>query len=105
MSRDSLHAHPKNSQVDAVKELRLRQWARTHYITSEKRPRLWHPIVLDEMLKMDEEHRTSLSTQKIYAIDRAMEHKPHSELWARATSMVRYQPMEMIGLPTELFFG
>ncbi len=97
----------KTSSVDAVRELRLRQWARLNFVNAEKRPRLWHPIVLEEMGKMDQELAREQPAGKIYAIDAPHEHVPHEELWARATSMTRYEPMESLNakLPTELFFG
>jgi hypothetical protein len=41
------------SNVDLTKELRLRRWARTHYVTQSKRSDSWHPIVLNEMSKRD----------------------------------------------------
>ena len=41
--------------VDAVKELRLRRWARTNFVTAQRRSESWHPIVLDEMQVKDAE--------------------------------------------------
>lgn len=42
-------------QLDLIRELRLRQWARTHYVPVAERGRGWHPIVLDEMRRKDAE--------------------------------------------------
>ena len=41
--------------VDLIKELRLRKWAREHYVRPEQRGRQWHPIVLEEMSYRDAE--------------------------------------------------
>ena len=44
-----------STNIDLIRELRLRQWARGHYVRLESRSRSWHPIVLDEMRRRDEE--------------------------------------------------
>ncbi len=44
-----------NADVDAIEEIRLRTWARKHYAPARERDNSWHPIVLDEMGKMDRE--------------------------------------------------
>ena len=43
------------AEVDLIEELRLRRWARENYVPSEQRVRSWHPVILDEMLRKDEE--------------------------------------------------
>ena len=43
------------SGIDLIRELRLRQWARTHYVPVGLRSHSWHPLVLDEMRRRDEE--------------------------------------------------
>ncbi|MCA9079933.1 MAG: hypothetical protein KDA58_05210 [Planctomycetaceae bacterium] len=40
--------------VDPVEEIRLRVWARQHYVPQEQRSDL-HPVILDEMRRRDEE--------------------------------------------------
>ncbi|MEX0702733.1 MAG: hypothetical protein WD069_11625 [Planctomycetales bacterium] len=35
--------------MDLIKELRLRRWARTHYVSAARRRPEWHAVVLDEM--------------------------------------------------------
>lgn len=107
MERTTLHALPKSAAVDVVKELRLRQWARTHYVAIEKRPRLWHPIVLDEMTRMDSEGEVVDSSAKIYAVDGPMKHRPHDEILSNAMKTIRYEPTASwdVGVPTELFLG
>ncbi len=107
MERPTLHALPKSAAVDVVKELRLRQWARTHYVAIEKRPRLWHPIVLDEMIRMDSEGEVVDSSAKIYAVDGPMKHRPHDEILSNAMKTIRYEPTASwdVGVPTELFLG
>ena len=45
----------ETSDVDPIDEMRLRTWARKNYAPATKRPRDWHPIILDEMGKKDRE--------------------------------------------------
>lgn len=45
----------ETSGIDLIRELRLRQWARTHYVPLDLRSDSWHPLVLDEMRRRDEE--------------------------------------------------
>lgn len=50
--------------MDLVRELRLRQWARQHYVPVEKRQAGWHPIVLEEMQLRDlEAAKANLSSE------------------------------------------
>jgi hypothetical protein len=35
--------------LDLVEELRLRRWAREHYVAPEVRSAAWHPVVHEEM--------------------------------------------------------
>ncbi len=44
-----------STNIDLIRELRLRQWARGHYVSLASRSPSWHPIVLDEMRRRDEE--------------------------------------------------
>lgn len=46
---------PNVASIDLIRELRLRQWARIHYVPAEMRSHSWHPLVLDEMRRRDEE--------------------------------------------------
>ena len=41
--------------IDLIDELQLRHWARTNYVAADTRESDWHPIVLDEMRRRDEE--------------------------------------------------
>jgi hypothetical protein len=41
------------SELDLIEELKLRRWAREHYVPRNLRERNWHPVVLDEMEKKD----------------------------------------------------
>jgi hypothetical protein len=43
------------ADVDVVKELRLRRWARVNYVPADQRSHGWHPVVLDEMRSKDDE--------------------------------------------------
>ncbi len=40
--------------IDPIEEIRLRTWARTHYVQEDERSNL-HPVILDEMQRRDEE--------------------------------------------------
>ena len=42
-----------SGQVDFLKELRLRRWARENYVPTNQRKVNWHPLVLDEMRLRD----------------------------------------------------
>jgi hypothetical protein len=44
-----------DGEVDLVEEMRLRTWARKNYVAACERDENWHQIVLDEMLRIDEE--------------------------------------------------
>lgn len=44
-----------DENVDFVKELRLRRWARENYVRPENRVSSWHPVVLNEMRNKDAE--------------------------------------------------
>lgn len=41
------------AELDFIEELRLRRWAREHYVPSGQRERSWHPVILDEMGRKD----------------------------------------------------
>ena len=43
------------SRLDLASELRLRRWARLNYVSADRRPASWHPVVLAEMLCRDVE--------------------------------------------------
>lgn len=41
------------AEIDFIEELRLRRWAREHYVPRDRRETNWHPLVLDEMHRKD----------------------------------------------------
>ena len=43
------------AELDFIEELRLRRWAREHYVPRGQRQMSWHPVVHDEMNKKDHE--------------------------------------------------
>lgn len=43
------------SEVDFIDELRLRRWAREHYVPASQREMSWHPVILDEMVQKERE--------------------------------------------------
>lgn len=49
------------AEVDFIEELRLRRWAREHYVPSERRQINWHPVILDEMQRKDSESEEALT--------------------------------------------
>jgi hypothetical protein len=50
------------ADVDFIEELRLRRWAREHYVPRGQRQKSWHPIVHEEMEKKDREKGPSEPT-------------------------------------------
>lgn len=48
-------ATSSRSDVDFIEELRLRRWARENYVPGTARKHNWHPIILEEMSRKDEE--------------------------------------------------
>jgi len=50
-----------SAEIDFIEELRLRRWAREHYVTAERRENAWHPVVIDEMRRKDREMSTAYS--------------------------------------------
>lgn len=53
--------------IDIVRELRLRQWAREHYVPENERLHSWHPVVLDEMHRRDLELLVRFITETMEA--------------------------------------
>jgi hypothetical protein len=45
------------AELDLIEELRLRRWAREHYVPRSQRENSWHPVVHDEMTQKDRETR------------------------------------------------
>jgi hypothetical protein len=43
------------AELDFIQELRLRRWAREHYVPRDQRDRTWHPVVHDEMDRKENE--------------------------------------------------
>jgi hypothetical protein len=42
-------------EIDPIEEIRLRTWARQHYLPVDERSVNLHPVVLDEMARRDRE--------------------------------------------------
>jgi hypothetical protein len=51
--------------ADLVEELRLRRWARENYVVAGRRDESWHPLVLDEMCRRDQELTTVASYAEV----------------------------------------
>ncbi len=45
------------TDVDPIEEIRLRTWARNNFAHPTEREENWHPIILDEMGRKDQEAR------------------------------------------------
>ena len=43
------------AEVDFIEELRLRRWARENYVVADDRASDWHPIIIEEMSRKDQE--------------------------------------------------
>ncbi len=43
------------AELDMIEELRLRRWARENYVPAEQRQLTWHPVILEEMVRKDQE--------------------------------------------------
>jgi hypothetical protein len=48
-------------EVDFIEEMRLRRWARENYVSADERDVMWHPIVLVEMKRKDEEIKRAVN--------------------------------------------
>jgi hypothetical protein len=44
-----------SAELDLIEELKLRRWARENYAPPNQRQPDWHPVVLEEMRRKDEE--------------------------------------------------
>jgi hypothetical protein len=44
-----------SAELDFIEELRLRRWARENYVPRDSRKASWHPVVLEEMDRKEEE--------------------------------------------------
>ena len=55
------------AELDLIEELRLRRWAREHYVPRNERRISWHPVVHDEMSKKDTESPELVETVTAYA--------------------------------------
>lgn len=82
--------------IDLIKELRLRKWARMHYVPPEKRCRSWHPIVLDEMAQKDVEleespRRYGSAASYVPLAPAPALRGPHAE-FARPHTIPEYEP-------------
>jgi hypothetical protein len=57
-----------SKDVDFIEELRLRRWARENYVPANDRNFGWHPIILEEMSRKDEESFTEQSLSYASAV-------------------------------------
>jgi hypothetical protein len=58
----SLHT-PLTASLDPIVELKLRRWAREHYVPAAERDPLWHPVVWQEMAARDRERAAVAAVQ------------------------------------------
>jgi hypothetical protein len=59
------------AEVDFIEELRLRRWARENYVPDAERKRGWHPIILEEMRRKDEEASYDDEPSPAFAVSEA----------------------------------
>jgi hypothetical protein len=43
------------ADLDLIEELRLRRWARENFVPIDQRQTNWHPVILEEMDRKDDE--------------------------------------------------
>ena len=43
------------ADLDLIEELRLRRWARENFVPIDQRQKNWHPVILEEMDRKDDE--------------------------------------------------
>ncbi len=48
-----------DDELDLVEEMRLRTWARKNYVEASERDATWHPVIRDEMARIDNETLTA----------------------------------------------
>lgn len=53
MTQTQLEVAPTEEKLDVIEEMRLRTWARRNYTSEDEREQDWHPVILDEMRKVD----------------------------------------------------
>ncbi len=56
------------AELDFIEELRLRRWAREHYVPPSQRKQTWHPVVHEEMEKKDREAPAPRVASPAYAM-------------------------------------
>jgi hypothetical protein len=57
------------AELDFIEELRLRRWAREHYVPAHERLHNWHPIIHEEMEKKDFETGDSVASPAFVTSD------------------------------------
>ncbi len=58
------------AEVDFIEELRLRRWARENYVPVSQRERTWHPIILEEMGRKDQDSQSPAFVRNVVVADR-----------------------------------
>ena len=99
--------------ISLIQELRLRQWARRNYVPSEaRRDDEWHPVVLDEMCRRDQERQDQLASaepvthRRIVPVDAAELESPsridnehslrHRPQWVTAPASARAEDLQFL---------
>jgi len=88
--------------TDLVEEFRLRRWARENYVAANARDPGWHPLVLDEMRRKDQDQADVRSYADVarrivpLAPDHGRHlHGPHIEP-VRTTVLIRVPALEIV---------
>ena len=56
------------AEIDPIEELRQRRWARENYVPVDMRDQRWHPVVLDEMRRRDDEVATATHEPHVHFV-------------------------------------
>ena len=54
-------------EIDFIEELQLRRWARENFVAADEREASWHPIILEEMSRKDQEVGGSHEAMPLFA--------------------------------------
>lgn len=92
--------------INLMEELRLRRWAREHYVPMEMRRTDWHHIVLQEMLLKDQEmNRTIPALHTIRFPLKPDQHYRVDQISKTMQPHVNFDPEMRPLLNTEMYIG
>lgn len=93
----------RSADMNLMKELRLRRWARENYVSAEERGEGWHEVVMDEMLRKDAElleqavnRSVTLAYVPLMPDNRHSLHEPHVGLVAPYIVVNSAEPARLV---------